>query len=47
MSLSIEDLEKASCNGHKIGLELLDQLYINKEMVRGVNLYGDKNGKED
>lgn len=45
--LTVEDLEKASCNGHKAGLELLDQLYINKEMVRGVNFYGGKNGKED
>lgn len=45
--LTLGELENASCNGHKTGLELLDQLYVNKEMARVVNLYGDKNGKED
>ena len=45
--ITIKDIEKASNNGKNIGLDLLDQLYINEELVRGINLYGEENGKED
>lgn len=45
--ITLKDFEKASNNGENLGLDLLDQLYINKELVRGINLYGEENGKED
>lgn len=45
--ITLKDFEKASNNGKNLGLDLLDQLYINKELVRGINLYGEENGKED
>lgn len=45
--ITIKDIETASNNGKNLGLDLLDQLYINEELVGGINLYGEENGKED